>query len=102
MINQDSILKPHYQLLGMLLERHELKSALQEMAGPNTRQLAHDEQTVDSLAARLALLDRDILEHYDYVVHDYVSRGRTVRDLESFVGSDLVNELDAALQRSAQ
>jgi len=101
MIKQNSILKPHYQLLGMLLERHELKSILQEMRVSSPKKVTRDEQAINAIAAQLAVLDRDIHEHYDYVMQSFKNRGRTIHDLESFVGSDLTEELDAALQRFA-
>ena len=94
MMNRDSILKPHYQLLGLLMERCELKSAL--MATPQAR--PRNRMDCDKLAERLTLLDRDIYQHYDRVVKMFKSSGRSVHDLELFFGSDLNEELDAALE----
>ena len=93
----NSILKPHYRLLGMLLERQELSAELYDLSFQNP--LSLNEQVFNTLHDQLEAVDRDINEYYGYVVETFTSSGRTIHDLEAFIGSTLNVELFAALDR---
>ncbi len=95
MINRRSILKPHYQLLGMLIERQELRRALQGNHQSHYPILA---QTVDDLITHLKALDREIYEQYHRALAMFDGWGRTASDLQAFIGYDLNDDLHAALQ----
>jgi hypothetical protein len=88
------IVKPQYRLLGMLMERRDLRARLLN----HTVWYAGAAQTDSmrlALERRLALLDSEICEHQAQVTAHYQAAGRSLDELTDFIGEDLMDELAA-------
>lgn len=87
------IVKPHYRLLGMLLERRDLRSELAACALRPAR--PHNDHVISELEQQLQSLDDEIRTHQRYVWEMFVAEGRNPNELQSFIGDDLLEELAA-------
>lgn len=89
-----SIVKPHYRLLGMLLERRDLHGQLTVRG----RRAARPQQDVKlaELERQLGLLDKEIRAVQSQVWQTFVAEGRNPDELRAFIGEDLMEELLAA------
>lgn len=88
-----SVLKPHYQLLGMLLERQELRAKLANFVlYPHSPYLEYD-QVLAEMSQLIADLDDEIRDLYQRALNSFVAAGRDEADLRTFVGDDLFDEL---------
>jgi len=102
MMNQtldESVLKPHYQLLGMLLERQELRSKLAQFTLESHSSYVRHDLVIHEIAGRIAVLDEEIRACYDDVVVQFAQQGRSEAELVAFVGDDLIDELVIADER---
>ncbi len=96
------IVKPHYRLLGMLLERQELRMALAEYRAQHEQAVQRKDATIRELERQIALLDVEILTHQQEVHKQLRTEGRSMRDLQAFIGDDLFEELTYASRSAAQ
>ena len=88
------VLKPHYQLLGMLLEREELRAKLSDFVlYPQSRYLEYD-QVIAEISQLITELDEEIRTHYQHALDSFAAEGRGEAELKAFVGDDLVDELN--------
>ena len=82
---QNSIVKPHYRLLGMLLERQELRATLSSyLMGRKASRLQDDQMIIE--------LERQIARQRE-VRAQFRAEGRSLNDLRTFIGDDLIGEL---------
>ena len=90
---RESVLKPHYQLLGVLLERRELRSNLLEIVRRPQSSYVPKDVALDEITYQLSVLDSEIREYYSSAVTLFRRMGRSEDDLIEFVGEDLLDEL---------
>lgn len=89
------IVKPHYRLLGMLMERHDLRMELMTRTGVHSGEsLQNDLATVD-LERKIEALDAEIRSHQSHVRRHFKAEGRSLNELKSFIGDDLMRELSS-------
>jgi hypothetical protein len=81
----------------MLLERQDLRLELEDLS----QSAAYDSSAINALTEQLALLDRDISAQYGYALEIFMTDGRTMNELDAFVGHDLREELYAAVKELA-
>lgn len=83
------IVKPHYRLLGMLLERRDLRAKLLN------RRVWHSQNDLGllELERQLESLDTEIRTHQSLVWQHYLTVGRSLDELRAFIGEDLMDEL---------
>lgn len=92
-ITNTSVLKPHYQLMGMLLERQELRSKLVDfMVNAKSSYLKYDE-TTSEWEQLIIELDAEIKTCYEFVADSLLAEGRDPNELRDFLGDDLFDEL---------
>lgn len=89
-----SIVKPHYRLLGMLMERRDLRARLF-----NRRVWYASSAQTDAiglaLERQLDTLDGEIRIYQALVWQHYRTVGRSLDELRAFIGDDLMDELAA-------
>ena len=93
MDGQNSIVKPHYRLLGMLLERQELRATLASYLTGRSASKLQDDQMIVELERQITRLDGEIRSHQREVRQQFKEEGRSLRDLRAFIGDDLIDEL---------
>ncbi|MBZ0300806.1 MAG: hypothetical protein K8J31_13735 [Anaerolineae bacterium] len=89
-----SIVKPHYRLLGMLLERRELHHQVAMRATRVVR--SRQDGKLDELEHQLGQLDHEIRVLQSQVWQTFAAEGRNADELRAFIGEDLMEELLAA------
>ena len=90
---QNSIVKPHYRLLGMLLERQELRATLSSYLMGRKASRLQDDQMIIELERQIARLDGEIRSNQREVRAQFRAEGRSLNDLRTFIGDDLIGEL---------
>lgn len=96
---EESVLKPHYRLLGMLLERQELRSKLAHFTFESHSSFVRHDLVIAELTDRIAALDEEIHACYHDVAIQFADQGRSEAELLAFVGEDLIEELAVAEER---
>ncbi len=89
----NSVVKPHYRLLGMLLERRDLRSELAARALRPVR--LQNDHAISELEQQIQQLDSEIRVYQREVWEMFVAEGRSPNELQSFIGDDLLEELAA-------
>jgi hypothetical protein len=91
------IVKPQYRLLGMLMERRDLRARLVSQmiwyATPAQADLKRLE-----MERQLEMLDGEIRTHQSLVWQHYLTVGRSLDELRAFIGEDLMDELAAIIE----
>jgi hypothetical protein len=89
--NYTGIVKPQYRLLGMLLERRDLRARLVN------RIVWHPQSDLVllELERQIESLDSEIRIHQSLVWQHYLAMGRSLNELRAFIGEDLMDELAA-------
>ena len=93
MNEQNSIVKPHYRLLGMLLERQELRATLSSYLMGRSASRLQDDQMIIELERQIGRLDGEIRSNQREVRAQFRAEGRSLNDLRTFIGDDLIDEL---------
>lgn len=89
-----SVVKPQYRLLGMLLERRDLRAKLfNQMVWYATPAQADLKRR--AMQRQLEMLDDEIRTHQALVWQHYMTVGRSLDELHDFIGEDLMDELAA-------
>jgi hypothetical protein len=85
------IVKPQYRLLGMLMERRDLRGKLMN------RMVWHSHSDLGrlELERQIEMLDTEIRTHQSLVWQHYLTVGRSLDELRAFIGEDLMDELAA-------
>jgi hypothetical protein len=87
------IVKPHYRLLGMLLERRELRAELATRVMLPAK--LQNDVAINQLESQLESLDEEIRAHQREVRQMFMAEGRSPDELRQFIGDDLMDELAA-------
>src|SRR3990172_13190354 len=89
------IVKPHYRLLGMLLERRELRAELSDRLLKHHDGRLQNDLAIVELEHQIESLDTEIRAHQSDVWQHYLAVGRSLAELRAFIGDDLMDELVA-------
>jgi uncharacterized protein len=90
------IVKPHYQLLGMLLERRDLREQQAALRETSASPRLDSDLSQLALQQRIEQLDNEIRAHIPQVRQAFHLEGRSLDELQRFIGDDLMIELTEA------
>ena len=87
------VLKPHYRLLGMLLEHQELRAKMAQFTMKSHSSFVRHDLVIAEIKDRIAALDTEIRNCYRGALAHFSAQGEGEEALWVFLGEDLVDEL---------